>query len=305
MKIQATLNFITPCFCAGANRLEAEIRAPSIRGELRWWFRCLGGTKQAEDAIFGSVAGNGCASLLQVRVSDITRANEIYSPTHTQLTDPGAYLHYYLDVPPQNGQSRLWTTPPDPKTRRRGVPRRESCLPAGSSFVLRLHAMRRIPDEYREQFKLAICAMLRFGSIGFRHTRGFGAWNWSEEPIFFSGLEQLTKEVQKVAPDFSFWFAPNAANNRDGLLNQIETRLKAIRKPSTAGVQGFPARNPTALGHTGAHGRQASAVRFRPVQIQTKKGDTQYRVVIFQAPDRVLGANVSEPRRIVPEFIPK
>ncbi|MCL2104631.1 MAG: type III-B CRISPR module RAMP protein Cmr1 [Kiritimatiellaeota bacterium] len=38
------LSFITPTFLAGANQNTPEIRASSIRGQLRWWFRVLGGT---------------------------------------------------------------------------------------------------------------------------------------------------------------------------------------------------------------------------------------------------------------------
>ena len=48
-----TVELITPCFCAGADQTTAEIRAPSIRGELRWWFRVLGGTPEQERAVFG------------------------------------------------------------------------------------------------------------------------------------------------------------------------------------------------------------------------------------------------------------
>jgi CRISPR-associated protein Cmr1 len=73
------LELITPCFCGGANPQEqAEIRAPSIRGQLRWWFRVLGGFKslgempvrKQEEMIFGSTAGeDGGAGKLVVRVS--------------------------------------------------------------------------------------------------------------------------------------------------------------------------------------------------------------------------------------------
>jgi hypothetical protein len=275
MKIQATLKFITPCFCAGANRLEAEIRAPSIRGELRWWFRCLGADKSAEDTIFGGIAGNARASGLQVRVSDVTRSDTVYAPTHAKLTDPGSYLHFYLDQPPKDGESRLWITPPDRNLGKKGTPRPESCLPAESSFLLHLHSVRPIPEPHKQGLDLAIEAMLRFGSIGFRHTRGFGAWHWVEEPINVGALEELTKKVKEIAPGFDFWFAPSAANRPDSLLNQIEGKLKSMRKPTAEGPPTLPAKNLTALGYAGERGRQTSAVRFRPVQVQTKKGDTQ------------------------------
>src|SRR5215470_1516467 len=38
------LTFITPCFFAGANQAVAELRPSAIRGQLRWWFRALGGS---------------------------------------------------------------------------------------------------------------------------------------------------------------------------------------------------------------------------------------------------------------------
>lgn len=74
------LELITPCFCGGAEPdKEAEIRAPSIRGQLRWWFRTLGGFKslaandlslrQQEDLLFGTAAGeSGHGGRLTVRV---------------------------------------------------------------------------------------------------------------------------------------------------------------------------------------------------------------------------------------------
>lgn len=77
MKIN--LDVISPALCGGAvPREKAEIRAASLRGQLRWWFRLLGGFKslqhqgmdvrQQEDMIFGVVRGADCsAGKLQVR----------------------------------------------------------------------------------------------------------------------------------------------------------------------------------------------------------------------------------------------
>lgn len=63
--------FLTPCFCGGADPARAELRAPSIRGRLRWWFRALGGSREDEEKVFGSVGGGRTspgASSLAVRV---------------------------------------------------------------------------------------------------------------------------------------------------------------------------------------------------------------------------------------------
>lgn len=57
-----TLEFLMPCFCAGADQARAEIRAPAIRGQLRWWFRALGGSAADERTVFGGVAGTASAS---------------------------------------------------------------------------------------------------------------------------------------------------------------------------------------------------------------------------------------------------
>jgi CRISPR type III-B/RAMP module RAMP protein Cmr1 len=80
--IRQTYQFeiLTPCFCGGAEPLQQpEIRAASIRGQLRWWFRVLGGFKslapadacRQEKQVFGSAAGeSGHTGQLIVRVTD-------------------------------------------------------------------------------------------------------------------------------------------------------------------------------------------------------------------------------------------
>jgi CRISPR/Cas system CMR-associated protein Cmr1 (group 7 of RAMP superfamily) len=68
------LEFITPCFCAGAEQTVAELRASAVRGELRWWFRVLGGSGREEDEVFGGVRGNSpTASSLWVRARALAR----------------------------------------------------------------------------------------------------------------------------------------------------------------------------------------------------------------------------------------
>ena len=74
------LEFVTPCFLAGANQQAApEWRAASIRGQLRWWFRAVAGgvlggdlkrTKAAEAEVFGSTDRR---SSLRVSVSGTPR----------------------------------------------------------------------------------------------------------------------------------------------------------------------------------------------------------------------------------------
>ena len=65
-----TFECITPCFCAGADQAKAEIRSSAIRGALRWWFRALGGSADAETEVFGGSKPVTASSVL-IRVSGV------------------------------------------------------------------------------------------------------------------------------------------------------------------------------------------------------------------------------------------
>ncbi len=69
-KAEIKFNIVTPCILAGANQKEAELRAPSIRGQLRYWFRVLGGSLGDESRVFGGIGqgDEGRASSVVVRV---------------------------------------------------------------------------------------------------------------------------------------------------------------------------------------------------------------------------------------------
>lgn len=69
--ISASFRFLTPAFAHGVYQGRSEntpeLRAPSIRGQLRWWWRTLGYGLGNE--LFGSASGKtGTASQVQVRL---------------------------------------------------------------------------------------------------------------------------------------------------------------------------------------------------------------------------------------------
>lgn len=67
------LKTVSPLFLNGAAEKQPELRAASVRGQLRYWFRAIEGAKtqdlqklwKAEEAIFGSTQ---CGSQIQIRV---------------------------------------------------------------------------------------------------------------------------------------------------------------------------------------------------------------------------------------------
>lgn len=73
MKTQTyKLHILTPCFCRGAYQDTPEIRVPSIRGMVRWWFRALGGTADEEKQVFGGISrGRAETSRLIFRIKNL------------------------------------------------------------------------------------------------------------------------------------------------------------------------------------------------------------------------------------------
>lgn len=70
------IEVLTPLFNRGAYQDTPELRVPSIRGMVRWWFRALGGTADEEKEAFGGMkrfgqrlAGNVRASNLVFRIT--------------------------------------------------------------------------------------------------------------------------------------------------------------------------------------------------------------------------------------------
>src|SRR5207248_2317406 len=113
--------FITPCFCAGANQAMAEVRAPSIRGKLRWWFRVVGGSASQEAEVFGSITcDQGLGSAIIVRVRENTLAAK-WQPLQFSPVSNTGYVLYFAQ---KSANGARWVST--------GV------LPAGSSFELHI-----------------------------------------------------------------------------------------------------------------------------------------------------------------------
>lgn len=138
------LEFITPCFCAGAEQSKAEIRPPSIRGQLRWWFRVLGGTPEQERRVFGGVHGEVQASSVIVRVANV-------KPAAGRSPLPGD-LNFFTSS------------------------RTEAAFAPGTTFDLILANRRTLAEGDRSLLEDAIQAFLLLGTIGLRQGRGCGSF---------------------------------------------------------------------------------------------------------------------------------
>lgn len=173
------LEIITPCFCGGAEpEKRAEIRAPSIRGQLRWWFRTLGGfkslansmsVKEQEAMVFGSAAGEvGNAGKLIVRIfacdlkSSVKDGQEL---GHKNFSDP-AYLTFPMQSRERHGQKTLYAG--------RGV------LESGS---FKLQIVWRGGLDYWADIHALIGVFGNLGALGFRGRRAMGALAFHQNAV--------------------------------------------------------------------------------------------------------------------------
>lgn len=168
-----SLEVITPCFCGGAEPDQrAEIRPASIRGQLRWWFRLLGGFKSLahqsvedqETMIFGATAGDaGTAGMLTVRVKNIklmTSRKDSEALGHKPFTAPA-----FLTFPLQSTRNMDGT---------RGVV---------DSGTFTLQFLWRGNPALKGDLAVLATVFGNLGSLGFRSRRAMGALAWAGENI--------------------------------------------------------------------------------------------------------------------------
>ncbi len=258
------IEFLTPCFCAGANQTQAELRASAIRGQLHWWFRCLGGTLDEERSIFGSVHGDQpLASTFIVRVTQQPSGGE--TNWHAKIPHQGTHPIVYLLGFFCGRTGRL-----NPK----------GAIPPGSKAKIEI-IFRRPPTQRLEQ---TLRIFFSIGALGFRTTRAAGALTSKEHALTSDSWTALTKELSAAG------FQVNLLDKTFGtdwykLLESAGSFLKdRLRGRNGLGISaGRNGSKPNPLGS--ANPRQTSVLHLRPVRI-----DNQLRLALIEAPHtRILG----------------
>lgn len=175
--LKATFRITTPMFLSGADQKQAELRVPSIKGVLRFWWRALqwgkegiadvAALKRKEDALFGSSEGGQSKVLLSLEtqqppkvIAKGTKLSATGQANGTGLVGEGArYLGYGLmgAFGAKAGQLE------------------RACLAAPIEFNVRLLFKRSVVEteigEVADSLKLlGIC-----GGLGSRSRRGWGS----------------------------------------------------------------------------------------------------------------------------------
>ncbi|PZA07709.1 MULTISPECIES: type III-B CRISPR module RAMP protein Cmr1 [unclassified Meiothermus] len=160
------LKTITPLFGGSATPREVDpenpVRAASVRGHLRFWWRAVAGAAEklfeAEEAIWGSAEKHGKVALrvLEPNAGQPVRPSEL-------VPDKGAA---------KTGPMERFFLHPFNENKREGLP--EASGLKSVEFTLELDVTQLSPEE-KEQLKTALRAWIAFGGVGARTRRGVGA----------------------------------------------------------------------------------------------------------------------------------
>lgn len=173
--IEATYRVVTPMFCGGAEQKSAELRAPSFKGVLRFWWRALAWSRldgdldairREENGLFGSASGGQArVSLALVTAGQQTRlsAGQILEDSHAVVGEGARYLGYGVMAA---FASRVQGTRAGELSR--------ACLLAPFELTVRARA-RGLSDEQLKSLQDALVAVGLFGGMGARSRKGYGS----------------------------------------------------------------------------------------------------------------------------------
>lgn len=163
----------TPLALHGAEpRTAAELRAPSVRGAMRYWLRALiGGSTRSSDlreiekSVFGSTEFAGSVTT-RIRAEAFKTA--VFTKDRAQRTGYGGYI-------PSGRDYLFWTMAES------GVPGKdrhqhaaEFILP-GTEFMVHLHVRSSAQREQLQQAHAAFWLLATLGGVGSRSRRGAGS----------------------------------------------------------------------------------------------------------------------------------
>jgi hypothetical protein len=167
----AHLELLTPCFAGGARpHDEAELRATTIRGQLRWWFRVLGGFAclqpqplfDQEHAVFGSAGRRphrASPLVVRLRIQSAPRVGRQVLTLEQWQASLGPQAGYVL-YPLQHRNRAAFSGTPLPR------------------FDL-VYSWRGDPALWASVQAL-VSTWAHLGSIGYRSRRGMGAVGFAE-----------------------------------------------------------------------------------------------------------------------------
>lgn len=201
--LRVTMKVVSPLFMNGAQSGRPEIRAASIKGALRFWYRaiclsrlyCWQEVKREEMRVFGSTEQNGDSNKISGQANFLLKVVPLTVKVADSFETQNKHGLLYLGYGPVSFK---------------GVQR--SFITVGSTFDIVIVFKRFAIESYRglteqdvHDLEHAIHALNFFGGVGTRSRRGFGSLN-------------IVDWQASYGPQ-SRWVVPRSA---EGLKTQIE-----------------------------------------------------------------------------------
>lgn len=191
-KIDIDMEVITPMFLAGEDGRAAEIRPPSIKGMIRFWWRAIQSEdditklKATEAAIFGGTGDNPKKSAFALRcIADNVKINTKSLPIHkvsvgkkffVNVLDYLAYGTYEY----QRGKGNVFM--------------REYIEP-GEKFQIRILIKDVNNTELVEKLIFSFYIFTAFGGIGAKSRNGYGSFRVLNREVFEDIGSEFTKNI--------------------------------------------------------------------------------------------------------------
>lgn len=243
---------ITPMFLGNANPREAELRPPSIKGAMRFWWRAMNAglplaeLKKREGELFGTSSGDGKKSAVLISVKNVSRvAVSSDLPVHKVIpqsyTDrkTGQIRKDFLD------STKFFAYGKTPSTGQNQEPWAKY-LPVGTNFTISFYSFKK--DKLVESVT-TFMLLEHFGGIGGKSRNGYGSFRIvnkmsspeSFQPVSFSKLFEngdipafpgFSKHAKRLDSkgDFTSW--DNAL--AEMALNYMTAKKMLVKNPGFA-----------------------------------------------------------------------
>jgi len=253
MNWQRDIEVLTPLFNRGAYQDTPELRVPSIRGMVRWWFReleyqSLPGSdpgrrdrlqqiREAEKLAFGGIHDGVSASRLVFRVSNVRAQRATATPT----------------LPHKQG----------------GQASPQAAFPTGARFRLEVFTRRGdLPPELQTKVANALEVWLLLGALGLRANRS-GGNVWPADGSAPNTPAELCARLNTLGCRWPVMIAGKEAG----------TTVEQLRAAATDTVNGAA----WVFGYARGRERQASTLKFKIAKLEGSP-----RLLVFAPDTKVL-----------------
>jgi CRISPR-associated protein Cmr1 len=203
-KLEATFSLVTPMYLGGANQEAGQLRAPSVKGALRFWWRALN---------WGRVLTNAQADEFQALRQLHTEEARLFGSAATD--SGGGQGVFLLSVPESKVQPETF----NPSwhglkyLQGQGLSERQAFKPGGS-FTVHLRFKPGCSEPDRNSIAQALFAFGLLGGLGSRARHGFGsvaltAWAGSAHVLpttrqeYAAALRSFAAPLAQGLPPFS------------------------------------------------------------------------------------------------------